>query len=69
MPERCKIVAEIDCQIPEDMQKEQFLKLVVDYMWLNRFTLNVHRVDLLGIDTKVNVHVINLPEGSNVKPN
>lgn len=65
--DRVKIVAEFDCMLPTDMDKSQFVKLVADYLWLCRFTMNVHRVDLLGIDTRVNIHIINLPEGANDK--
>jgi len=58
-----KLVAEFDCILPDDLTPEQFVKLMVDYLHLNRFVINVNRMDCMNIDTKVNIHLIALPSG------
>ena len=60
--EHKKIVAEFDCFRPDDLSPEQFVKLMADYILLCRFVTNVHRVDALDINTKVNIHFIAIPK-------
>jgi len=57
-----KIVAEFDVNLPEDLTQEQFLKLMVDYLHLNRFVINVDRADLWPINSKVSIVRLELPE-------
>jgi len=57
-----KIVAEFDVNLPEDLTQEQFLKLMVDYLHLNRFVINVDRADLWPINSKVSIVRSELPE-------
>jgi len=62
--EKKKLIAEFDCTLPEDLTIEQFVKLMADYLLLCRFTLNVHRIDCVPIETKVNIHLVSLPSGT-----
>ena len=62
--EKKKLIAEFDCILPEDLTVAQFVKLMVDYLHLCRFVSNVNRIDCVSIDTKINIHLVALPSGS-----
>lgn len=60
-PTKKKIVIEFDVQFA-NISLEHFLKLMVDYIQLCRFTTNVVRADMYDVDNKIIYDRVILPQ-------